>query len=76
MTTKPSETLGSVPLNSGKSSNGKAFGGYTVNGKFMPHSLGELRREVDPDGKIVSHRVRKSPATTRNRGQRDEEFVL
>jgi len=26
----------------------------------MPHSLGELRREVDPAGKIVEHRVRKS----------------
>jgi hypothetical protein len=26
----------------------------------VPHSPGELRREVDPTGKIVEHRVRKS----------------
>jgi hypothetical protein len=56
----PSENLGSVPLNGGVSSTGKPYGGYTVNGKFVPHSTGELRREVDPTGKIVEHRVRKS----------------
>jgi hypothetical protein len=56
----PPESLGSVPLNSGKSSTGKAYGGYIVDGKFVPHSPGELRRELDPDGKITEHRVRKS----------------
>jgi hypothetical protein len=58
--TPPPENLGSVPLNGGTSSTGKPYGGYTVNGKFVPHSVGELRREVDPTGKIVEHRVRRS----------------
>jgi len=31
-----------------------------VNGKFVPHSVGELRKEVDPEGRITEHRVRKS----------------
>lgn len=60
MTKKPPESLGSVPLNGGMSSSGNTFGGVTVNGKFIPHSVGELRREMDPDGKITEHRVRKS----------------
>lgn len=57
----PSETLGSVPINSGASSNGKMFGGQIVDGKFIPHGVGDLRREVDPSGQIVEHRVRPSP---------------
>lgn len=56
----PPENLGSVPINGGLSSTGKAYGGYTVNGKFVPHAVGQLRREVDPTGKIVEHRVRRS----------------
>jgi hypothetical protein len=56
----PPETLGSVPLNGGQSSTGKPYGGQMVNGKFVPNAVGELRREVCPDGKIVEHRVRKS----------------
>ncbi len=56
----PSESLGSVPLNGGLTSTGKPNGGSMVNGKFVPHSVGELRREVDPTGKIVEHRVRRS----------------
>jgi hypothetical protein len=56
----PSENLGSVPLNGGISSAGKPYGGSIVNGRFVPHSMGDLRREVDPTGKIVEHRVRRS----------------
>jgi Domain of unknown function (DUF6456) len=56
----PPETLGSVPLNSGKSSNGKRFGGYTIKGKFMPNASAEMIREVDPGGAIVAHPVRRS----------------
>jgi hypothetical protein len=56
----PPESLGSVPLNGGVSSAGKPYGGNVVNGKFVPNSVGELRREVDPTGKIVEHRVRRS----------------
>jgi hypothetical protein len=56
----PPETLGSVPINGGISSAGKPYGGNIVNGRFMPHEIGDLRREVDPTGKIVEHRVRKS----------------
>ena len=56
---KPPENLGPVPLNAGMS-RGKPYGGYTVNGKFVPHSPGEMVRELDPQGKIVEHRVRKS----------------
>jgi hypothetical protein len=50
---KPAENLGSVPLNSGTSSTGKAYG-VSIAG------VGELRREVDPAGAIVEHRVRRS----------------
>lgn len=57
---KPAENLGVVPINAGLASNGKHFGGDIINGKFTPHVTGELRREVDPTGKIVEHRVRKS----------------
>ena len=39
---------------------GKQYGGAVVNGKVVPHSPAELRREVVPDGQIVEHRVRKS----------------
>jgi hypothetical protein len=56
----PPENLGAVPINGGLSSTGKAYGGYTVNGKFVPNASGQLRREVDPTGKIVEHRVRRS----------------
>jgi hypothetical protein len=52
---KSSENLDSVPLNSGLSSAGKPYGGRIVNGKFMPHATGDLRREVDPTGAIVEH---------------------
>jgi hypothetical protein len=31
-----------------------------INGKFIPNVIGELRREVDPNGQIVEHRVRNS----------------
>jgi hypothetical protein len=61
MSKKPSsETLGSVSLDSGISSSGKHFGGSYVKGKFVPHAVGDLRRDVDPTGKIVEHRVRRS----------------
>lgn len=56
----PPENLGSAPLNSGRSSTGQPYGGTIIDGKFVPHSPGELRREVDPTGKIVEHRVRRS----------------
>src|ERR1039458_9413709 len=56
---KPPEKLGSVAINAGGSP-GKQYGGTMVNGKFVPHSPGELRREVGPDGHIVVHPVRKS----------------
>jgi hypothetical protein len=56
---KPAENLGSVAINAGGAA-GKQYGGSMVNGKFVPHSPGELRREVGPDGHIVEHRVRKS----------------
>jgi Domain of unknown function (DUF6456) len=49
-----------VPLNGGMSSTGNPYGGVVVKGKFVAHSVGELRREVDPTGKIVEHRVRRS----------------
>jgi hypothetical protein len=58
--TKPQETLGSVPLNSGFSSAGKAFGESLVNEKFVPNATGELVRQCGPDGAIVEDRVRKS----------------
>lgn len=58
--TPPAENLGSVPLNGGISSSGNPYGGVIHKGKFVAHSNGELRREVDPTGKIVEHRVRKS----------------
>jgi hypothetical protein len=48
----PPETLGSVPLNAGQSSNGKPYGGFTINGKWVPNAVGELRKEVDPEGRI------------------------
>jgi hypothetical protein len=58
---KPPESLGSVPLNSGTSSSGKAYGGsYNEKGKFIPNSVGEMRREVDPEGRITTHPVRRS----------------
>jgi hypothetical protein len=60
MIKKPPENLGSVPINSGIGKGGKHFGGSMINGKFVPNVVGELRREVDPEGKIVEHRVRKS----------------
>lgn len=41
-----------MPLNGGISSAGMPYGGQLVNGKFVPHSVGELRREVDPTGKM------------------------
>jgi len=49
----PPETLGSVPLNSGQSSNGKPYGRFTVNSKWVPNAVGELRKEVDPEGRIT-----------------------
>jgi hypothetical protein len=59
-TAPPPENLGSVPINGGLSSAGKHFGGNVVDGKFVPNAVGDLRREVCPEGKIVEHRVRKS----------------
>ena len=57
---KPAEHIGSVPLNSGIGSGGKAYGGSMQNGKFAPHASAALIREVDPNGAIVVHPVRKS----------------
>ena len=58
--TKPPENLGSVPINGGVGKGGKHFGGARINGKFVPNVVGKLRREVDPNGQIVEHRVRNS----------------
>jgi hypothetical protein len=55
----PAESIESVPLNSGGTA-AKAYGGFTINGKFIPNSSAPLIREVDPNGAIVVHPVRKS----------------
>jgi Domain of unknown function (DUF6456) len=36
-------------------------GDYNDRGKFVPNAIGEMRREVDPDGRITTHPVRISP---------------
>jgi hypothetical protein len=59
-TSPPPETLGSVALNSGIGSTGHPYGGSMVKGTFVPNSVGELRKEVDPEGRIIEHRVRRS----------------
>lgn len=41
---KPSENIGTVPVNSGLSSNGKAYGGAVTDGKFAPHASAEFSR--------------------------------
>jgi hypothetical protein len=59
--TKPPENLGTVPLNSGTSSGRKPYGGsYNEKGRFIPNATGEMRREVDPAGRITTHPVRRS----------------
>jgi hypothetical protein len=57
---KPPENIGTVPVNSGLSSNGKAYGGTVTGGKFTPHASAALVREQDPAGAIVVHAVRRS----------------
>jgi hypothetical protein len=57
---KPAENIGTLPLNSGLSSNGKAYGGTLEAGKFLPHANAHLVREQDPADAIVIHVVRRS----------------
>ena len=53
-------TLDLCRSTAGKSSNGQPYGGEIIDGKFTPYSMGDLRKEVDPDGRITEHRVRRS----------------
>jgi hypothetical protein len=57
---KPSENIGTVPLNSGLTSSGEPYEGSTEGGKFTPHAGAQLVREQDPTGAIVVHPVRRS----------------
>jgi hypothetical protein len=57
---KPSEDIGSVPLNSSLSSNGQAYGGSMKDGKFAPNASAQLVREQDPGSAIVVHAVRRA----------------
>jgi hypothetical protein len=38
-------------LNSAISSNGQPYGGVVAKGRYVTQSTGELRREVDPEGR-------------------------
>jgi hypothetical protein len=57
---KPPENIGTVPVDSGLSSNGKAYGGAVTDGKFVPHASAQPVREQDPAGAIVVHAVPRS----------------
>jgi hypothetical protein len=60
MSKNKSESIGSVPMNSGVSSAGKGTEGTIRNDKLTTNQSAELVREQHPNGSIVVHAVRKS----------------